>query len=928
MQRAASPASLRSQDAAGLTRPAAASGPKAGYRLFPSVDPTPPATPVSLQTVPPMRRSSSLDDCARTSIVNQYASRLSQLAHRWPRKASVSEIKPMSTLQELPVDSPTVPTRYTPTTAAPPVSEDGGHGRSSSAPTGCVRDNWVCTEATQALAWMNKQAATSTQSLHGLGLTFSRAEEARRPTSRQAPKRRPDLRIMTGGEEDGTPPPPPPKSPRQHSRESSTHSETNSAHSRVSSTDGPPIVVAQTVACTAVKPTFVNHRTSSSGSIRRASTASESQQSDHVHDTDTQAGNVVGAPETEPLRVKKMLLRKPVPQPPGNVDTEKADPPLPFPSSKFSTGPSISDLSTEGETTPRALPLQPDSTTSVYSEAQKGHSNNLWLPVNSEPEDKPPPTPRKNSITPKVLLDERGAALKSNILGVSAPPPTPRKDSFRIKKGAGEQGAAAPLDNDAGEFTNPRPPPPPPTSRKSHRKASLIVTTRLELPSRQPPPRPSSPQPMSAKTVLPPPTPAPSTRAPMPEPLLRPPLDRPTPTLHFRTSTPDLSSKCHSTMPPDPLKTLSDLALQTEALHTRYACLRSDRQKLSTSIVTALREQKAGPDYCNVLLDQHLCLAAINSSMDICFAKMKSLECRKEEAMAAVLRVERARKGGAMWHARSASSLRSDGRSTPDEACRGLPNIASKLRKNSAREDEAAALVAHARDSSTGSESAAAAAAATTKRNTMILSPLEDLPVEKQADDDEEELVEPVASNRLRIKGAKAAKILGLIQDADDTSSTLGSPTGITLPDDMPQQHSRTASRATTACSPAVCAGGVPMLEVYIPPMSPLHYIFPPTAALPAPPAPAKDDVVGPRYHAHARNESTCGSASAPPSSSGESLSSPEEDVDVATPKEGSTLEAAPEKDICGEPGVLAREVQVIGDGDDEILDYYHSVMN
>ncbi|KAF2862578.1 hypothetical protein K470DRAFT_262801 [Piedraia hortae CBS 480.64] len=84
----------------------------------------------------------------------------------------------------------------------------------------------------------------------------------------------------------------------------------------------------------------------------------------------------------------------------------------------------------------------------------------------------------------------------------------------------------------------------------------------------------------------------------------------------------------------DPTMTLVNLTRQTEALHVRYATLRFDRQKLTTSIQNSLKE-RAEPE---TLLDLHLSLAAVSSSMDICFAKLHSLECQKDEAMRAVIR--------------------------------------------------------------------------------------------------------------------------------------------------------------------------------------------------------------------------------------------------------------------------------------------------
>lgn len=84
------------------------------------------------------------------------------------------------------------------------------------------------------------------------------------------------------------------------------------------------------------------------------------------------------------------------------------------------------------------------------------------------------------------------------------------------------------------------------------------------------------------------------------------------------------------------LMTLSELSTQTENLHARYASLREERQILSSAITEALREKKAGPDYVNTVLDHHMSLATICSSMDICIAKLKAVSKRRDRMMATI----------------------------------------------------------------------------------------------------------------------------------------------------------------------------------------------------------------------------------------------------------------------------------------------------
>ena len=78
------------------------------------------------------------------------------------------------------------------------------------------------------------------------------------------------------------------------------------------------------------------------------------------------------------------------------------------------------------------------------------------------------------------------------------------------------------------------------------------------------------------------------------------------------------------------LSVLSELTVQTDNLHARYASLREDRQTLLSAISQGLKEQRAGPDYANTIFDQHMSLATVCSSMDICLAKLKVVARRKD----------------------------------------------------------------------------------------------------------------------------------------------------------------------------------------------------------------------------------------------------------------------------------------------------------
>lgn len=306
----------------------------------------------------------------------------------------------------------------------------------------------------------------------------------------------------------------------------------------------------------------------------------------------------------------------------------------------------------------------------------------------------------------------------------------------------------------------------------------------------------------------------------------------------------------------DPVQTLQDLTRQSEALHARHASLRADRLKLSTAISASLKDSKPGPEYANLLLDQHLSLNAINSSLDICFAKLKSLDCKKEEAIQKLVEQAKDRqirsrrhKGtpSVATHTTQASlSGHSSKASTPDIGTGVLPAPREKEVRQSPSlssidtTSSAAELAQHSDVSGTNSntkesppndsesERASLVDGLPTpkpklpgqalsmlsentitprqdspmdtrdpgleKRNTMVklpsVSPAPSLftkelvemspvsPIEE--DDTERNLDEP--PRRITIKGAKAAKILGLVAERSE------SPSNITLPDASPTE--------------------------------------------------------------------------------------------------------------------------------------------
>jgi len=394
----------------------------------------------------------------------------------------------------------------------------------------------------------------------------------------------------------------------------------------------------------------------------------------------------------------------------------------------------------------------------------------------------------------------------------------------------------------------------------------------------------------------------------------------------------------------DLLATLEDLSKQAEALHARYAMLRLDRQELSVSIVDSLKVQKAGPDYAHTMLDQHLSLASINSSMDICFAKLKNLNNKRGEALAAYRaqvaakkKTERARKEGSST---PMGSQRSPGNRlrTPDVTVA----VSRQWPVNRLREEESSEKTRLQNSSERETE----------KRDTMIRSSPSP-PVDRQV-----RLPEPTADPeaspsdentvgghdrkkhnyddgdekplQLRIKGAKGARVLGQAKDGARDHLPDSPTVGITLPKDL-----RTA---------------FDVLDIHIPtsplrllPSSPPpHATPPPTAPLPSPPARkfradssestasaasstvATTATTATTAHSRAGSRAGCSSSA---SVSAEEVQTPREEKEIGTG--GLEVAALKIRGAGGREGVGDVSVGVVrvfadAEVDDDLLEYYH----
>jgi len=204
------------------------------------------------------------------------------------------------------------------------------------------------------------------------------------------------------------------------------------------------------------------------------------------------------------------------------------------------------------------------------------------------------------------------------------------------------------------------------------------------------------------------------------------------------------------------LADLADLAKQTESLFARHARLRSERQSLCTEITQGLRESKPGPDYVNTLLDQHMSLATITSSMDICFAKLKSLDCRKENAIAvlaaqAVVKTASPTIPGKVEKSNTLAPLKDTGSNAVRPASPPLPSPALT-------EGQVISMYQHMKRPEIKSIILPIMGTPAMSVPPMPLAILTTKDLNLEAD-------QKALPRRMNIKGAKAAKILGIVED-------------------------------------------------------------------------------------------------------------------------------------------------------------------
>ena len=661
---------------------------------------------------------------------------LKTVAVKRGRKVSVTELQPMSTVQESPIDSPTVPVRYS---LFPKAFEDAVHNRSSSAPVGeCIRDSQTLPQPIQPvqpdqapeprtkIIWTSKQAKSPPLSpTNALGLSLPDVSKpSERQPRRQGPsKPKPNLTIAIHNED--KPPPPPPKSPR-HSRDPSIQSAVSSMHGDCP--DSATVATPSSIMRAALVDTH--------GSPIKTPAMLDAKQQTYfppngpvlVRKVDPGKDRARQA-ETETLQLPAQTTQKPVPAKASGPDVDKPMPSLPMPSSRFSA-----------------------------------HIREVWDTEKSSGD-------KKMKGVPTATPTQSSAPTEAGLTGQSV-----SSDTLEKKNDDGSaQSAIAPPKGSSKVPSRDIRTPTPDLSSRPQSPANLLQTTTagakvLPILPTETGPRPRSATPDSALRVLKP-----------------------------------VELKPASS---DPAQTIQELSKQCEALHARYSSLRAERVKLSTAISASLREDKPGPDYATVLLDQHLSLNAINSSMDICFAKLKSLDCRKEEAMATFMRQIKTKsifdegRKSAMTSAKSPLTVvftTESGRSTPDltrEPKSLTPEFGASGRFSPlpARMESPARLTpevpqeakfsskpeGHERKDTMEPEKTVMRedTMVPEKRTTVILASPSPESLADSAPISPISSIDSHKTKRIRIKGTKAAKILGLVaQSANGTK-------GITLPDE------------------------------------------------------------------------------------------------------------------------------------------------
>jgi len=184
------------------------------------------------------------------------------------------------------------------------------------------------------------------------------------------------------------------------------------------------------------------------------------------------------------------------------------------------------------------------------------------------------------------------------------------------------------------------------------------------------------------------------------------------------------------------LSLLSELTTQTDNLHARYATLREDRQMILGEITQGLKEQRAGPDYVNTIFDQHMSLSTVCSSMDICLAKLKAVARRKDTLVKTIATQKTPTPTNALL-----SSINEQKPTSVPTSARSTPAISSSHKMSYSTPPSLLPPTVYENKKPVKSEA--------------VQRFRSQLDIDYDTDDSD-------APRRMNIKGAKAAKILGL----------------------------------------------------------------------------------------------------------------------------------------------------------------------
>lgn len=633
------------------------------------------------------------------------------------------------------------------------------------------------------------------QIMDGLGQTpFPNTSNERPPTGRSEAKRKPNLKLDLNHEK---PPPPPPKSPRHHSRSSSVRSRSSL---RVVS----PLSVSSSVSGSAIGVTFHGQSTQ----LITPPDALKKQVSYFPPTEGSWSGQVMGASSDECRRLEKPAL------PP--VPNDVSDVPPPTPRKNSTAKPLTAPNALQGPASsmlPPASNHEPALNARLHDIVCRSGANAV---MRGRAINQMRQLPLKDPLAPvmtltlqqKTVAEAPSSALRS---GVSRPTSCGPDHLMEVSTAVSVSKQVAAVVAIAG----------PPTTMPSSGSIRKITSDALKSPL-PPLPKDSTTLSLEIERILNPESQDvedASKASPVVEtdPALKA-------ALMAAQEAKDQAARLGVIakplpVPHDPRDRLRDLARQSEALYERYSHLRAERHKISSGILAKLKEQQAGPEYANLLLDQQLALSAIQSSMDICFAKLKSLDCRKEEAITALLAQFEAQElcsenaaklahvDTGIVHCRSAPT------SEFAETTRSAVSADATTPKAKAHERKSSSSIDTVKPTRSGSISGESNnhirhdTMAQIERTAETLSP----PVIRPESVSSAEETEDEQPKRIRVKGAKAAKVLGLMAKAENGRPD--SPGSITLPDGLESPRSevelhvskKTRAPATVMTATDVC---------------------------------------------------------------------------------------------------------------------------